>query len=108
MLVERALERHDEVGHLLQRGPAPGRELRVAAGDVDIAVLAGEAEGEPSLALAAEAAAPETGDQLVRQVVAEPVAALGQELGRGRADLLLQLAPGGLDRALARVDAALR
>src|SRR5690606_35401866 len=43
-----------------------------------------------------------------RQVVADPIAALGDDLCLGRADLLLQLAQRRGARVLAFVDAALR
>ena len=76
-LVDLPLERHDQVGKLLHRLPAPFDEFRlVAAGrmrDVDLAVVAGEAQRVPFLRLAAIFALPGLADDLARNVVAEPV-----------------------------------
>src|ERR1700738_973409 len=58
-LVDRALERNDQVGKILHRLPAPADELRlVAAGarDIDFGILAGETNRVPFLPLAAIAA----------------------------------------------------
>src|SRR5882672_6996275 len=58
-LVDRALERNDQVGKILHRLPAPADELGLvtAAGalDVDLGVLAGEPHRVPFLPLAAVA-----------------------------------------------------
>src|SRR5581483_3922221 len=61
--IDGALEGDDQFGKALQSFPAPLGEFRLEpalAGmeDVDFAVLAGEAEGEPFLLLAAISAAP--------------------------------------------------
>src|SRR5690242_8347967 len=76
--------------------------------EVDVGIRAGKAHGEPFLALAAPTPAPYLADELGRQIVVQPVAALGEDLRLGRADLLLELAPRRLARALPFVDAALR
>src|SRR3546814_18363066 len=72
--------------------PAPGVELRVRGRDVDVAVLAQEAQREPALLLATVAALPDLADARRRQVVAQPVAALGENLRLVGPDLLVQLA----------------
>ena len=57
--IQRALERHDQLGQPLGRDPFPGVEFGVlGSGGVDIAVLAGKAHREPFLPLAAIAPAP--------------------------------------------------
>src|SRR5262249_22457676 len=106
-LIERTLERHDELGHLAEVDPFPGREFRVLAFDVDLALRAGEAEGVPLLLLAAVLALPQRLRELGRQIVAQPAIALGQQLCRGDTGLLMQLAPGGVERILALVYPAL-
>src|SRR5437879_375418 len=61
-LIDRPLERDDQLREIFHRLPAPADELGLVAaagvGDVDLAVLAGEAGREPFLALAAKAALP--------------------------------------------------
>src|SRR4029077_10994938 len=55
-LIDRALERHDEVWKLSMRRPSPGVELALMAWlrlQIDLAVLAFESGGEPELRLAA-------------------------------------------------------
>src|SRR3546814_4126504 len=88
--------------------PAPGVELRVRGRDVDVAVLAQEAQREPALLLATVAALPDLADERRRQVVAQPVAALGENLRLVGPDLLVQLAQRRFLGGLAGVDAALR
>src|SRR6185312_920560 len=53
-------------------------------------------------------AAPQLGAQLRRQIVAQPDLGLGQDDRLARADLLLELAQGGLLGRFAVIDAALR
>src|SRR5688572_5960537 len=108
LVVQLALEWHDQAGDFLEIGPAPGRELGLLGRDVDVAVGAEEAECEPFLALAAEPALPDLRHQLGRQIVLQPILALADEARAVGADLLAHLAPGGLQRLLALVDAALR
>src|SRR5688572_20815427 len=98
LLIELALEGHDQVGNLFQIGPAPGGEFRILGGDVDVAILAEEAEGIPFLALAAEPALPDLRHQLGRQIILQPILALADIAGAVGADLLAHLAPGGLQR----------
>ena len=76
--------------------------------DVDLALLAIEAEGEPALALAAILALPHIADEMRRQLIRQPAAALGDDAPFGRTDLLEEFAPGRGARPLACVDAALR
>src|SRR5688572_28994639 len=76
--------------------------------EIDVGVAAGEPECEPALALALVARVPMTRTQLRRQIVGVPVAALAEQFGALGADLLLELAPCGPERAFPRIDAALR
>src|SRR5712675_285581 len=76
--IDRPLEWHDEVGEILDRLPSPGDEfgfVGAAAGcrDVDLAVVPGKAQRIPFLGLAAIPTAPGLADDLVRDVVGEPV-----------------------------------
>ena len=97
-----ALERHDQVGELFELFPAPFVELgRVGAAagleDVDLTVGAGEAEGEPALALAAILSLQRNTEGFVGQVVIDPVVDFGDELDRADRGLLEQLAIGGVE-----------
>src|SRR5260370_27847253 len=76
-------------------------------GEVDVAILAGEAHGEPFLHLPAIAPVPDTAGDALRHVIAQPLRAFPQELGLVGADLLLELAQRRGARALAAADAAL-
>src|SRR6185369_761480 len=96
IVVELALEGHDQARQLLQIGPPPGREFGMLGRDVDVAVGTEEAEGEPFLALSPEPAFPELRHQFRRQVIAQPIAAFADEARAVGADLLAHLAPGGL------------
>src|SRR5258708_1531459 len=106
--VELALERHDEPRQLGRRHPFPRVELGMPRGEVDVAILAGEAHGEPFLHLAAIALVPDTAGDALRPVIAQPLRAFREELGLVGADLLLELAQRRRARCLAAVDAALR
>src|SRR5262249_19579451 len=75
--------------------------------EVDVAVPAGEAGGEPFLLLSAILAVPGDADQMGRQVIAQPVG-LMQPLSPVCADLFLELAQRRRPRILVPVDAALR
>ena len=93
--------------------PAPGLEfglVRAAArlGDVDLAVLAVEAEGKPLLGLAAVAAAPGLAGDDRWQVVGEPFGRLGEQGRRADIGFFVELARRGGERRLAGIDAALR
>ena len=107
--IQKALERHDQLGQALGRDPFPGVEFRVlGGGGVDIAVLAGKAHREPFLPLAAIAPAPRFAGKLGRQVVVQPARGFAENFGLVGADLLVQFAQRGLARGLAGVDPALR
>src|SRR5215475_6366326 len=97
-LIDRALERDDQLGKVFHRLPAPVHEfsLVTAAGarDIDLVVLAGEADGEPFLALAAIAALPGAPRHGARDVVDQPVGDLAELLHRTHAGLLVKLALG--------------
>src|SRR5262245_32448772 len=68
LAVELALEGDDEVRQLAHLRPLPAAELGVVGGDVDVAVLALEAEGEPFLALAAKPSLPDLVGEIGRQI----------------------------------------
>src|SRR3954470_2280313 len=112
LFVDRALERHDQVGEVPQRLPPPLHEFRLVAPggmrDVDLAVLAGEAQRVPLLALAAILAVPGLAGDLGRDVVAEPLLAAAELLDRTDVGLLIEFALGCRPGLLAGVDAALR
>ena len=68
-VIDRALERHHEIGNVLQRLPTPGGELRAVGAavgflDVDFAFRAGEAKREPFLLLPAIFALPGLADEI--------------------------------------------
>src|SRR3569833_454795 len=97
LLIRLALERHDEVGQVAHLDPAPVDELRrmmaaAGGGDVDLAVLADEAQREPLLLLALVLAAPGLADDLARNVVGEPARHLAKLLDRLDIGLLEELA----------------
>ena len=72
-LVGRPLERHDQVGQRFQSAPSAIRRIpacgRRPVRDVDLAVLAGEAQRVPFLLLAAIFAVPGLADDFTRDVV---------------------------------------
>src|SRR5690349_16524128 len=111
-LINRALERNDEVRKVAHRLPAPLDELRlmpaVGLENVDLAVIPGEAQRVPFLRLPAVAALPGVLRDIGRQVVVEPVGNLAELLHRGDAGLLGEFAQRGRPWILALVDAALR
>src|SRR5580700_8908049 len=112
-LVDRAFERHDEVGQPLDRLPFPGDEFGVvgaAAGgrDVDLAIITGEAQCKPLLGLAAVFAAPGPADDFARDVVGEPVRDFTEPLDRTDAGLLVEFAQARRPWVFAGIDAALR
>src|SRR6185503_17932115 len=76
--------------------------------DVDLAVLAGEAQRVPLLLLALVPAAPGLTDDLARNVIGEPARHLAEFLDRLDVGLLVELAQRRLVGVLALVDAALR
>src|SRR6267142_192623 len=96
-LIDRPLERHDEIGKPFHRLPSPGDEFGVvgaAAGgrDVDLAVVSGEAQRVPFLGLAAIFAAPGPADDLARDVVGQLVGDFAEPLDRTDAGLLVEFA----------------
>src|SRR5579883_3053501 len=76
--------------------------------DIDLAVVAGEAHGEPFLPLAAIASLPGPSRHRARNVVGQPVPDFAELLDRPDAGLLIELALGGFPGVLAGIDAALR
>ena len=74
----------------------------------DIAVLAGEAQREPALALAAPFALQRDADQFRRQVIDQPIRMFADDFSPVGADFLRQFAQHGAARVFVRVDAALR
>src|SRR6202048_1067154 len=111
-LVDRALERNDQVGKIPHRLPAPVDELRLVAaagaGDVDLGVLAGETNRVPFLPLAAIAALPGAPGHGARNIVGQPVRDLAELLDRANAGFLVEFALGRRPGVLAGIDAALR
>src|ERR1700692_2548720 len=85
-LIDRPLERNDQVGEILHRLPAPADELRLVAAagarDIDFGVLAGETHRVPFLPLAAIAALPGATGHGARDVVDQPVRDLAELLER--------------------------
>src|SRR5581483_4347564 len=95
------------------RLPAPAHEFRLVTAatgicDIDLVVLAGEADGEPFLALAAITALPGSAGDRARDVVDQPFGELAELLHRADAGLLVKLALGRCPGVLAGIDAALR
>src|SRR5262249_33181312 len=76
--------------------------------DVDFALLAGETQGIPSLALPAVLAAPSVADDLARDVVTELVRDLAELFDGADVGFLVELAQRRRPRVLAAIDAALR
>src|SRR5262245_15065643 len=109
--IDPPLERHDERGQLFQLRPTPRIELLIvptARTDIDLAVGALEPEGKPHLLLAAITASPGGADELIREVVGQPVACPRDEARANHARFLGKLAPCCLLEVFAFVDAALR
>src|SRR6187549_701835 len=77
-LVNRPFERNDQLGKVLHRLPTPAHELRLVAAaagtrDIDLVVLAGEANRVPFLPLAAIAALPGAPGNGAWNVIDQPV-----------------------------------
>src|SRR6185437_15402561 len=100
------------IGQLAQLDPAPIDELRLMAagwrGYVDLALFAGETQGVPLLLLSAIFPAPGLADDVMRDVVIDPIGNLAELLHRTDVRLLVQFPQRGRERFLAFVDAALR
>src|SRR5207237_6742411 len=98
-LIDRPLERDDQLRKILHRLPTPAHEFGfvAAAGtrDIDLAVLAGEARREPFLPLAAIAAFPGAPRDGARDVVDQPVRDLAELLDRADAGFLIEFTLGG-------------
>ena len=77
-------------------------------GNVDLAVVAGEAQRVPSLTLPAVFAAPSLAEDLARDVVAEFFRDLVELFDRTDVGLLVKFAQRGGPGVLAAIDAALR
>src|SRR5205085_8746103 len=93
--VDLPLEGRGQVRQLRGVGPAPGVELSLVAtarGDVDLRLLADKAHGEPLLPLPAVSALQGDAEQIRRQIVAEPVGRLREQLDACHPGLLLELA----------------
>src|SRR5262245_24220900 len=75
--------------------------------DVDLALIAGEAHGEPFLRLPAILSLPSLPHDVTRDVIGEPILALAELLDRADVGLLVELAQSRRPRVLARIDAAL-
>src|ERR1700676_1466029 len=111
-LIDRPFERNDQVWKVLHRLPTPADELRLVAaagtGDVDLVVLADEANRVPFLPLAAIAPLPGAPGNGARNVIDQPVRDLAELLDRADAGFLIEFALGRLPGILAGIDAALR
>jgi hypothetical protein len=107
MFIGAALERDHQIRRLGEPAPAPGVEFsKLVAVQVDFALVALEAQGEPDLFLSDPTL-------LVRRdvgwkIVSHPFLGAAEQAGRADAGLLAQFAPGGVLEILALVDAALR
>src|SRR3990172_10676675 len=109
LFVNGALELDDETHDLGGRHPSPFAEFLMVVGrDVDIAILAHEAHGEPFLRLPAIASAEGAANEMPRQLISEPTAMLGDDHGLVGAGFFLELAQRRDARLLAPVDPALR
>src|ERR1700682_3196235 len=111
-LIDRALERNDQVGEILHRLPARADEFRLVAaagaGNIYLGVLAGETNRKPFLPLATIAALPGAPGHGAWNVVDQPIRDLAEFLDRADAGLLIQFALRGSPGILTGIDAALR
>src|SRR5690606_3196282 len=108
-LVNRSLERNDQVGKLGHLAPPPAVELGLSASrlDVDLAVVAPKPHCEPALTLAAIFALERNAEQGLGQVVRQPLRDFSDYFGAGDPGFLAQLAIGRVDGRLAFVDTTL-
>src|SRR6516164_4747874 len=111
-LVDGALERHDQLREILHRLPAPVDELGLVSAsgacNIDLGVLASEAEREPFLPLPAVAPLPGTPGDGARNVVDQPVGYLAELFHGADVGFLIEFALGGFPGVLAGINAALR
>jgi len=108
---EPSLEWHHERRQLLERRPAPGVEflfVPFARTEIDLAVRAFEAGGEPDLLLAAIAALPGDAHERVGKIVGQPVAGSGHEARAADARFLGKLAARCGLGVFALIETALR
>src|ERR1700733_3794063 len=103
-LVDRALERNDQVGQVFHRLPAPADELGLVAAagacNIDFAVFAGETNRVPFLPLAAIAALPGPAGDGARNIVNQPVRDFAKLLDRADAGFLVKFTLGGFPGVL--------
>jgi hypothetical protein len=107
MFIGAALERNHQFRRLGEIAPTPGVEFgKVVAIQVNLALVAHKAQGEPDLFLPDPALLVRRG--VGWKVVSHPFLGAAEQAGGADAGLLAQLAPGGVRKVLAVVDAALR
>src|SRR6266436_7387409 len=92
--IGRSFERHHEIGKARHWLPFPGDEFGLMGAsrrrNVDLDIVAGEAQRIPLLGLAAIPATPCLADDIARDVVGEPVVNLAETLDRADAGLLVE------------------
>src|SRR5581483_4707484 len=99
-LVDRALERNNQIRQIFHRLPAPADELGLVAAtaggcDIDFAILSREAHRVPFLPLAAVTALPGASGDSAWNVVNQPVRDFADLLDRADIGFLIELALGG-------------
>src|SRR5258708_25060464 len=110
-LVDRPLERNDQIGQILHRLPTPTDDLRLVtarARDIDLVILAGKTNRIPFLPLAAVTALPGAPGNGAGNVIDQPVRDLAELLDRADAGFLIEFPLCGGPGILAGIDAALR
>src|SRR5258706_8641996 len=111
-LVDRPLERTDQIGEFLHRLPTPTHDLRLVpparARDIDLLVPAGETDRVPFLPLAAIAALPGAPGNRAWNIIDQPLRDLAEFLDRTDAGFLIEFALRRRPGILAGIDAALR
>src|ERR1700756_906215 len=111
-LIDRALERHDQVRKIFHRLPTPIDEFGLVpaaeARDIDLGILAGKTNRVPFLPLATVTALPRPAGNGARNVIDQPVGDLAELLYRTDAGFLIEFALRRLPGILPGIDAALR